>query len=77
MLTKNKKIWNICVIFVTNNKPPCRAIPLVTTLKEAISFKIQYVNIIIAILLYRIEISRLKLTAFESKRDIIDIIIMA
>lgn len=67
-------MWNICEIFVTNNKPPCKPIPLVVTIKEDQSFKIQYVKLIIAILLYRIEISRLKLTEFDNRVDNIVII---
>ncbi len=63
-------------MFVTNNKPPCRPTAVVTTVKEDKSFKIQYTKIIIAILLYRIDISRLKFTALESKRAKIEVIII-
>ena len=59
-------IWKICVILFINNKPPCNPIPFVTTVKEVISLNIQYIKINIAILLYRIQISRLDLTAFDS-----------
>gem|GEM_PF-6210303 len=55
-----------------NNKPPCKPRPLDITVKDGISLIIQYIKIIIAILLYRIEISRLVLTALDNKMDRID-----
>lgn len=76
MVTKNINIWNICVIFVTSNNPPCKPIPLVTILKEDISCKIQYIKIKIPILLNRIDKSRLILTALLSKTNSKDDIII-
>ena len=59
-------------MLLVNNKPPCKPTPLVITVREAISLKIQYNNIIITTLLNRIDISRLLLTALDNKVDVID-----
>jgi hypothetical protein len=59
-------------MFESNNKPPCNPKPLVTTVKEEISFKIQYINTIIATLLYKIAISRLLVTALDNNMQNIE-----
>lgn len=55
------------------NSPPCKPIPLLTIDKLIISCKIQRINTIIATLLKRMDISRLKVTEFESNTDNIEI----
>ena len=59
-------------MLVIVNKPPCIPIPLVKTVKEVVSFKIQYDKINIAILLYKIDKSRLEVTALDNSKDKID-----
>jgi len=61
-------------MFVTSNKPPCKPTPLVIIVNDDISCKIQYINIIIAILLNSIDKSRLILTALLSKSKIIEVV---
>lgn len=56
------------------NKPPCKPRPLLIKDKLIVSCNIQYINAIIAILLKRIDISRLKVTEIDSNKDSIDII---
>jgi hypothetical protein len=60
------------VILLTNNKPPCIPTPLVIILNEYASLIIQYNNINIAILLYKIDTSRRLFTALDNKVQIIE-----
>ena len=60
----------------TNNKPPCIPIPLLSRDSVKKDNNTQYINIIIAILLKRMDISRLNVTALENNKHNIDKVII-
>lgn len=73
---KKINIWNINVILLICNKPPCNPIPCPTIDKLVLACKILYPKSITATLLKIIDMSRLLVIALESNNKTIEIMIM-
>ena len=65
------KIWNTFVVHVVWNRPPKSPIPLFNNEKSKLVYptKIEKIQIVIVILEYKMDLSRLKVIAFDNNNN--------